>query len=168
MIPAKYLISNLFRGVTSLGDLIKNFQNLCYDNLNYRHINSFQQVQTPLSFTYSIIFDDSSSYGNSSIYVIATDYAHFAKTLILGIGKKDGLVVEAGVEGWISHSSMKESIKKLQLNNMRIFGYGKLWDTSPTETQLRESIYKKLKIPKRVKLKILSEDQIKKAVEKFY
>jgi len=168
MIPAKYLVSNLFHGVISFEDVIKNFQDLFYDKLNYRHINSFQQTQQPFSFTYSIIFDDYSSYENSSIYVVATDYAHFAKPLILGIGKKEGLIVEADVKGWIKTSSIKESIRKLILNNMKIIGYGKLWDTSPTETQLRESIYKKLKIPRRVKLKTLSEDQMKKAVEKFY
>jgi hypothetical protein len=166
MLSAKDLVSNLFHGTTFHEELAGNFKKLCFNHFGYKFVNDLQEVYQHFTFSCYTIFEDSSTYEEDHCYLTARDFAHFAKPTTFGLGKKEGLVIETILDGWVQAPNRNVQLEKLRVKEMKIHGYGKSWSDSQFESQLKENVYAGLKIPRNSMLKLLSENDMNSVIEK--
>jgi len=139
-------------------DIANNFKTLCLDNLGYEFVKNYNEVYSLLNFNYS----DYSVPDRAFIpYVIAKDCGHFRKPSLI---RREGLVIETDLEGWLKPEGKKISLRKLELKNFKIHGYGKSWEGSNEDSKLECCVRKGLAIPMMSKLEVLSEELMQKAI----
>jgi hypothetical protein len=153
MIPTKYIASNLFHGTASAKDLMDNSSDLSIA-LGYNNHKTYQDFHGIVK---------QSQPESSRFYVEGTDYAHFYKSLLLGKGKREGLVIESKIGGRINKAT-KESIEKIPIIGLKFHGYGGLWRVSRVPSRLNQRIRERIEVPAYFMLRELKEEDMIKAV----
>jgi hypothetical protein len=156
----------MFHGPASYADLIRDFRELCLEHLGYEFIRNLQDTGQILFFDRTMNWNDHSKSEENFLYVEAKDYSHFKKPTILGLNR-EGLLIETNLDGWTESASRILQIKKLRVDDFKIHGYGKTWGNSQADSQLEDEIRDALLIPRNYKLRLLTEEYMREAVERL-